>query len=291
LKHRFYSYSFLVQAALLHLGLLLCLGLGFSWFEHQPLRAQQQQVISPVIQAVAVASHSFAPEIATELAQKKVEPIEQSERTPVSPEPPKTEKLQKPEKASIPERKPALQGTPKTVPLSQPTPNPVLAQKPKDTQDAFAKQPSQQKEQVLIDKKRAQNLAQLQKKMQQLLDENLAEEQDLLAQADRERGMRLQEMDRYIGLQRQKVSRLWLAQDRFMGHQLMTKLEISLAPDGQVLSVVIVRSSGDEGLDLSARNAILKASPLPVPLDPKVFEAFRRYRFTFRPDELKSEPG
>lgn len=66
----------------------------------------------------------------------------------------------------------------------------------------------------------------------------------------------------------------------------MTKLTIRLAPDGRVLSVNVVKPSGDNGLDQSARNAILKASPLPVPKDKDILKNFTEYRFTFRPDEL-----
>ena len=88
-------------------------------------------------------------------------------------------------------------------------------------------------------------------------------------------------------MQRNKVSKNWLAQDHFIGKNLETKLEIALSSSGEVLSVNIIKSSGDGALDLSAKNAILKSSPLPVPNEREIFEEFKKYRFTFKPDELK----
>jgi colicin import membrane protein len=51
-----------------------------------------------------------------------------------------------------------------------------------------------------------------------------------------------------------------------------------------VLNIKLLRSSGDAALDYSARTAVLKSAPLPVPSDPQLFEQFRELRLTVRPE-------
>lgn len=64
-----------------------------------------------------------------------------------------------------------------------------------------------------------------------------------------------------------------------------TEVSITLVPTGQVINVKITRSSGNAALDRSVEQAIFKASPLPVPKDPRVFEkSFRNLTMKFRPE-------
>ena len=46
---------------------------------------------------------------------------------------------------------------------------------------------------------------------------------------------------------------------------------MQLAPDGQVQSARVVSSCGDPQLDRSVEAAVIKASPMPLPPDPKAF--------------------
>lgn len=66
-------------------------------------------------------------------------------------------------------------------------------------------------------------------------------------------------------------------------------LSVNLIPGGEVVGMpVIVKSSGDAAFDRSAQNAVLLASPLPVPSDPVIFNAnFRKFLFVARPEDLK----
>ena len=61
---------------------------------------------------------------------------------------------------------------------------------------------------------------------------------------------------------------------------------VQLAPGGEVVDVKLVRSSGNVALDRSARTAIYKSSPLPVPQDPELFNQFRELRLTLSPKTL-----
>ena len=58
---------------------------------------------------------------------------------------------------------------------------------------------------------------------------------------------------------------------------------IRLAPGGTVLSVQLLRSSGNAAVDRSAQAAVYKASPLPVPKDATLFNQFREIQLTVRP--------
>ncbi len=62
-------------------------------------------------------------------------------------------------------------------------------------------------------------------------------------------------------------------------------VHITLVPTGEVMDVRIIRSSGNAALDRSVEQAIRKASPLPVPREPRVFEqSFRNFTIKFRPE-------
>lgn len=65
--------------------------------------------------------------------------------------------------------------------------------------------------------------------------------------------------------------------------QLSCVYLIQLGPGGVVLGVKLMQSSGNSALDRSARVAIFKASPLPVPKDPALFDNFRELRLTVSP--------
>mgnify|MGYP003147122754 CR=1 FL=1 len=68
------------------------------------------------------------------------------------------------------------------------------------------------------------------------------------------------------------------------------ELLVQLVPTGQVVSVVVVRSSGNKAFDRSAEQAVLKVGRFEKlkELPPKVFETyFRKLPLIFRPDDLR----
>ncbi len=62
-------------------------------------------------------------------------------------------------------------------------------------------------------------------------------------------------------------------------------LSVQTIPGGEVISVTINKSSGNEVFDRRAVNAVEKASPLPLPADPAVFDrlGLRKFNFKFAP--------
>lgn len=94
------------------------------------------------------------------------------------------------------------------------------------------------------------------------------------------------EINKYKALILNAISRQWIFPDN-VDPNLSSKFRIRLAPDGMVLEVSLLKSSGDSILDRSAQTAIYKASPLPVPHDPATFNQFRDINLTVRPTQIR----
>lgn len=94
------------------------------------------------------------------------------------------------------------------------------------------------------------------------------------------------EVDKYKALIVDAISRNWILPEN-TDRSLSCQFHIRLAPDGSVLEVSLVRSSGNPILDRSAQAAIYKASPLPVPSDPALFSQFRENNLTVRPTNVR----
>lgn len=63
------------------------------------------------------------------------------------------------------------------------------------------------------------------------------------------------------------------------------EFEVILLPGGEVLSIKLVRSSGQTAYDNAVERAIYKAQPLPLPSEPSLFGRFRELNLKFRPRE------
>ena len=70
-------------------------------------------------------------------------------------------------------------------------------------------------------------------------------------------------------------------------NDMQTKLMVELVPTGDVVSVTITSSSGNEAFDRSAEQAVRKVGKFDVPKDPALFEKyFRRFPVLFKPEDL-----
>lgn len=61
------------------------------------------------------------------------------------------------------------------------------------------------------------------------------------------------------------------------------EFRVTLLPDGSVLEVRLLKSSGNAAYDNAAERAIYKAQPLPLPPDEGLKKMFRELRLTIRP--------
>lgn len=94
-------------------------------------------------------------------------------------------------------------------------------------------------------------------------------------------------VDKYKALVLQAISQQWLLPPN-VNKKLFAELLIRVAPGGVVMDVQLTRSSGDVNLDRSARAAVFKASPLPVPKDADAFERFRQFTLKVKPENVSS---
>jgi len=142
-----------------------------------------------------------------------------------------------------------------------------------------------------IKQMRLKKLADQQKDLQEkLMRDQLQSEQKQLVQhqqqlsklhAAEQKGV----MDKYRAQILQAIQSNWhpLIQDPKLSCQLL----VHLGPGGVVTQVEILHGSGNGALDRSARVAVLKSSPLPVPKDSSMFDQFRRLRINMSPQEIK----
>jgi len=86
----------------------------------------------------------------------------------------------------------------------------------------------------------------------------------------------------YQGLISQKVTRNWI-RPASAAPGIECVVAVTQIPGGDVTGVQIESCNGDAVVRRSIEAAVLKASPLPLPDDPSLFD--RRLRFTFKPEQ------
>lgn len=195
---------------------------------------------------------------------------------------------------STPPPPPAPAVQPRVMPVQKPTVTPV----PKDVIALQAKKQLQQQNQIQkqlladLNKTKAQQKKLKQKALEKAFENevrNLSAKalQDQLKNEVRQAGAQREQkaqgqVDKYKAMVLQAIGRHWLIPSN-VDKRLATQIVIFLAPGGMVLDAEIYKSSGNVGLDNSARAAVFKASPLPVPNDPEEFKFFRRFVLVFKP--------
>ncbi|MFW0090251.1 MAG: cell envelope integrity protein TolA [Coxiella-like endosymbiont] len=244
----------------LHFILLVTLSINIS--TQNRYRFSDQNRPMPVINALTVNQQAFNNQI------KKMQRAEKQKRT--------AEKILKEtlqqhllalKKQRVTEQKQLLSMRDKQLQLNQQQKYEVAARK-----KALAMK--KQKQEVLS--KRQQ---QLQKK---LLQQEIAQEK-VLAATKAQQMVQLQSvLNQYKAQIIRAIEQQWIVPTD-INNNLSCILLIRLASDGNVLSVETVQSSGDAVLDRSARMAVFKASPLPVPKNTGAFSEFHELRLTVRP--------
>lgn len=166
--------------------------------------------------------------------------------------------------------KPAPKPTPKPAPRPEPKPAPKPAPKP-EPKPAPKPEP---KPEPQIDRKQ----------LEQALASALAEEEEFLAAANDE-----ELASSYADYIFERVAANW-SRPPSARRDMEVELLVQLVPTGQVVSVVIVESSGNAAFDRSAEQAVFKVGRFEKlqELPPKVFETyFRKLPLIFRPDDLR----
>jgi colicin import membrane protein len=91
------------------------------------------------------------------------------------------------------------------------------------------------------------------------------------------------EMSRYIALIVQKVERNWIQPATAQAIGLQCEVLVQQLPNGDVVDVRTQTCNADASVQRSIENAVLRASPLPLPENRALFE--RSLIFTFKPEQ------
>ena len=114
-----------------------------------------------------------------------------------------------------------------------------------------------------------------------------AEKQALADKLAREAAAgRAGELDKYRRMIADRVRRQIIEPPNLQGNPEV-EIELRILPGGDVLepSVRVRRSSGNPAYDQAVERAVIKASPLPVPSDPAMFNQLRELNLKVRPKE------
>lgn len=145
-------------------------------------------------------------------------------------------------------------------------------------------------EALRADARKKMQLAEQRKVAEHRLQQKLAREeaeQARLAKAAQELQADRKRLQGYRDLVLQVIARHWLV-PQGISPTLSCTLLVRVLPGGRVQDVRLVRSSGNLALDRSARTAVFKASPLPVPKEARLFKQFQSLRLTVRPQDIRN---
>ena len=153
----------------------------------------------------------------------------------------------------------------------KPKPKPEPKAKPKDDPE--------------LQKRMREQLAQEQRQLDQQRAEHELRELIARQQADAARkaaAAQARALDQYITLIRNKVKSQWILPQDIQGNPEAVFLVVQI-PSGDVISVKLVKSSGNRAYDEAVERAILKSTPLPQPPSRDLFS--RELKLTFRPHD------
>lgn len=143
-----------------------------------------------------------------------------------------------------------------------------------------ARQEAEKRRQEEVERQRREN-ERKRAEAEAAMRERMLQEQ-LAAESERMAAMSSGEMDRYIYAIRRKIEQNWIA-PASATPGLECVINVRQVPGGQVISATIERCNGDAAVVRSIEAAVLKASPLPEPDNPALFE--RNLRIIFKPEQ------
>lgn len=118
------------------------------------------------------------------------------------------------------------------------------------------------------------------------LDDALASAQQEISELQKGSGQLKKQAEHYHQALETRVARLWNVPLSARPDEDCEYL-VHLSPSGHIIDLELIRSSGNEALDRSVKQAIIKAAPLPIPDDPVWYQEFKYQRLIFGPKQLE----
>ncbi len=107
-------------------------------------------------------------------------------------------------------------------------------------------------------------------------------EREIAEEAERLEAMNSGALARYLYAIRQRIQRNWVKPPSARSG-LECVVNVRQLPGGEVVGVIIGQCNGDDAVQRSIEAAVFKASPLPEPENPALFD--RNLRITFKPEQ------
>ncbi len=114
---------------------------------------------------------------------------------------------------------------------------------------------------------------------QRLAEATALRETEVQAESDRLAAMNSNEMAAYVYALKQRVERNWV-KPASANADLVCRIRIRQLPGGEVIDATILKCNGDEAVRRTIKAAIFKASPLPSPSNPILFDPNLVFDFT-----------
>lgn len=231
----------------------------FSWAGTPELR--RPKPAPPHIQAVVIER----PKPAAPAPQPRPTPPPQ--QRPAPPPAPAPRPTPPPQQAEVPKPTPAPRPEPRPQPRPEPRPEPKPEPAPSFEQPDLTELLAQEE----VDRA----------EQRQAANESAPQP----SQSDSDSLEADPETAEYIAAIQSAVGRRW-TRPPSARNGMEVRLNVRLAPGGDVLNVTLQQSSGDAALDRTALAAVKNAGRLPVP-EGAAFEKFREFTFLFRPEDMR----
>jgi colicin import membrane protein len=258
--------SLFIGALAIHLVLGLLL-VGFNWRSHQA-------VIPQLAIHATLVDRNMLNQVAKQVAKpepKQAEPVKE----------PEVDKQKELAQQQEQERQKQAQLKQQQLELQQ-----TQEKERRLAAEAQQKQQQEAANKKLADIQQKQREAELKRQADAEAKAQAANEAELKAQLAAEEGrttaVNAGLLNQYAALIQQKVMRNWIKPPTAKAG-LECEVKVVQAMGGTVLSVDVGRCNGDAAVRTSIEQAVQRASPLPAPPDPRLFE--RNLIFNFKPTE------
>ena len=270
----------LLAAIALHVVLIIMLSINLSSSEvHRPASTTKKTVKAVVVDAAKVEAEAKKLQQAEEdkkrAEQKRLKQEQDAAKKKIADEKKRLDDIKKKqanEKKRLEELKKKNLAEKKRI-----------EEEKKKADIARQKAETEKKKQQELEARRKADEEQRRKDEAAELQRKLAEEERLEKEAQQaaENNKRLQSLrSQYVHLIEQKVERNWL-RPATSTSEMSCEVIVTQTSLGDVVDVSLRQCTNDLAFQRSIERAVRKASPLPPPPDPKVFD--REIHFTFRP--------
>lgn len=265
-----YRFSAGMLALTVHLLFFFFLYFGFRW-QSQPQEAFMVEMWDSLPSAEVVPEPEPVQQVIVEPAPpppKVIEPVLPPVKAEIEVRDKKKRKAEKKEKQAQKDKEKAIAAAREKQEKEK---------KEKEEMAAAAKA-SQEKEQRELDEYVARRKQAEQERIRAEQARIQAEQERVRAEME---AAKATQVGRYQDMIRSKIRRNMVKQD--VPETVMAEFKVTVLPGGDVMDVVLLKSSGNAAYDNAAERAIYKAQPLPLPEDAGLQKMFRELRLTIRP--------